>query len=112
MPLCWRHRFFQQQWTLLAWSVFGPLAVFAVWSALAIVFDGYRRTIGVVVATVLTAWVTGFVWLVVRSRRIRVAKISPVDIVLIGLAPEFIQACEGMNRKAAKPVQDYLDGLK
>ena len=111
MPFCHKHRSFQEQWPLLVWCIAGPLVIFAIGAAHTIFFDGHPMVLGVVLAVLIAIFVGVFAWLILESRRIRVSRLNVRDIVLVGLAPKFIRACEEMYDREAKPTEDFLDGL-
>jgi hypothetical protein len=109
LPLCHNDRFFR-----LWWPRSGSILLVA--PLLILIGTGVLRRNGFAIPFAVTAGICLAVlcilfWLVVRSLRIRAANHDLTHVVLVGVAPAFVEACEAIDDREADRVGESLSQM-
>jgi hypothetical protein len=112
LPLCHRHRFFRLGWP----NTVGFLLSLPI---LLIFIAGYLHQSGVAIpllvfGILIVLDLVLIAWVIIRALRIRTGSSHESHVVLIGVAPQFAEACEAIEQKEFDRVEqslaDFLGG--
>jgi len=111
LPVCHRHRFFGPvAWRELIRLIF--IVPFLILAAVGFLVQTFGSPIALLSgAGLFTAFVCFVVWIIWQGRGPRSPFEDSTHIVLVGVAPEFAQACEEIDDREAEQVGDNLEQM-